>query len=57
MCPGIDPYFIAVAEATEEAILNSLVGSREGIIAADGNAVEGLPVEKVRELLQKHLVK
>lgn len=53
---SIDPYFYAVAEATEEAILNSLVGSRDGCVSTDGTKIPGLPVDKVKELLRKHLV-
>ena len=54
---SIDTYFYACAEAVEEAILNSMVGGREGTIAMSGTKIEGLPVEKVKALLEKHLVK
>lgn len=53
---SIDAFSVAATEATEEAILNSLVGSREGIIAQDGTVIDGLPVHRVQALLQKHLV-
>jgi len=53
----IDPYFIACAEATEEAILNSMVGAREGTLGMDGTKIGGLPVERVKELLERYLVK
>lgn len=53
----IDTYFYACAEAVEEAVLNSIVGGKEGTVAMDGTKVEGLPVERVRELLGQYLVK
>ncbi|KAI6829958.1 hypothetical protein KC367_g5177 [Hortaea werneckii] len=54
---SIDSYFVACKEAVEEAILNSMVGGRDGVIAMDGSEVEGLPVDQVKDLLQQHLVK
>ncbi|GAM83411.1 hypothetical protein ANO11243_013990 [Dothideomycetidae sp. 11243] len=51
---SIDAYFEAVAEATEEAILNSMVGARDGMATMDGDFVEGLPVDRVKELLSKY---
>lgn len=54
---SVDPYFFACAEAVEEAILNSMVGGREGKVGVDGTRVEGFPVEKVRQILNRHLVK
>lgn len=54
---SIDSYFVACKEAVEEAILNSMVGGRDGVVATDGSKIEGLPVEQVKNLLQKHLVK
>ncbi|MCJ1388251.1 hypothetical protein MMC18_001096 [Xylographa bjoerkii] len=51
---SINALFRATAEATEEAILNSLMGSRDGLTGR--MKVDGLPVERVRELLAKHLV-
>ena len=53
---SINGLFYGVAEATEEAILNSLVAARDGLTGYNGCRVDGLPVEKVKELLQKHLV-
>lgn len=53
----IDPFFFACAEAVEEAILNSICSGKEGTITMDGAKIEGLPVQRVRELLQQHLVK
>lgn len=50
---GLDPFFTAVADATEEAICNALAagGDMTGI---QGNTVPGLPREKVREFLAGH---
>ncbi len=53
---SINGLFYAVAEATEEAILNSMVAAREGLTGYNGTRIDGLPVEKVKELLHKHLV-
>ncbi|PNS21442.1 hypothetical protein CAC42_1221 [Sphaceloma murrayae] len=54
---SIDAYFTAAAEATEEAILNSMVGAREGMAGTDGTTVlEGLPVDRVKDLLAKYRV-
>ena len=53
---SINGLFYAVAEATEEAILNSMVGAPEGLTGYNGAHIDGLPVDKVKELLQKHLV-
>lgn len=52
---SIDALFVATAEATEEAILNSLCQGVD-LKASDGTIHKGLDVERVRELLQKHRV-
>lgn len=49
----MDTMFYAVAEATE-AILNALVGARDGLTGFEGRHVDGLPVERVRELLKEY---
>ncbi|PQE29969.1 peptidase family S58 protein [Rutstroemia sp. NJR-2017a WRK4] len=54
---SIETLFRAASEATEEAILNSILGARAGRTGYKGYKLDGLPVEKVKELLQKHLVK
>ena len=54
---SIDCFFEATVEATEEAILNSNVGARDGVVCLDGSVIEGLPVERVKQLLKQHLVK
>lgn len=53
---SIDTMFRAASLATEEAILNSLVAGREGRTGFNGVRLEGLAVERVKELLKKHLV-
>ncbi|KAK6428625.1 hypothetical protein LTR95_015229 [Oleoguttula sp. CCFEE 5521] len=54
---SIDTFLAAAGEATEEAILNSLVGGRDGVVCMDGETrIDGLPVEKVKALLDRHLV-
>lgn len=54
---SIEPFFYGCAEAVEEAILNSMVASADGTVGMDGTKIEGLPLDKVRELLDRHLVK
>jgi D-aminopeptidase len=46
----LDPFFAAVVEATEEAVLNSLLAAPT-VTGRDGHTSPGLPVEQVRELL------
>jgi D-aminopeptidase len=46
--------FEAVVEATEEAIYNSLF--KATTVTGNGRTVEALPIEKVREILQKYNV-
>jgi D-aminopeptidase len=45
----LDPFFDAVAQTTEEAILNALVAN-EGMEGRDGHFVPALPHDAVREL-------
>ena len=47
---GLDPFFAAVVEATEEAVLNSLLAAPT-VTGRDGNCSRGLPAARVRELL------
>ncbi|WP_299823090.1 P1 family peptidase [uncultured Pontibacter sp.] len=49
----ISPLFMAVIEATEEAIINSLFKA-ETTTGNDKRVVEALPVEKVLKLMKKH---
>lgn len=50
---SLDPVFQATVEATEEAIINTLVAARdmEGI---NGNTFYGLPLRRVKELMKKY---
>ncbi|MGH2856114.1 MAG: P1 family peptidase, partial [Solirubrobacteraceae bacterium] len=48
----LDPFFAAVVEATEEAVLNSLLMAPT-VTGRDGNTRQGLPADRVRELLQR----
>ncbi len=47
----LDPLFAAVVEATEEAVLNSMLAAPT-VTGRDGNTSYGLPAEQVRELLR-----
>ena len=47
----LDPFFAAAVEATEEAVLNSMLAATT-VTGRDGNTSPGLPAERVRELLK-----
>jgi len=49
---AMSPLFLAVIEATEEAVYNSLF--RAKTITGRGNTVEALPIEKTVEILRKY---
>ena len=49
----MNPLFDAVVEATEEAILNAMYAA-ETMVGRDDHKVEGLPVDRVREILKKY---
>ena len=49
---AIDGAFQAVADATEEAILNSLFRART-VVGRDGNRREAIPLDGVRERLRR----
>jgi D-aminopeptidase len=49
--PALDPFFAAVVDATEEAVLNSMLAAPT-VTGRDGNTSRALPIERVRELLQ-----
>jgi D-aminopeptidase len=53
---SMDMMFRAASEATEEAILNSIVAGRARRTGFEGRRLDGLPVEKVKEILQRYLV-
>jgi D-aminopeptidase len=50
---ALDPYFAAVVEATEEAVLNSLLQA-ETVTGRDGNTSHQLPSGRLRDLLAAH---
>lgn len=50
---GLSPLFQAVVEATEEAILNSLLKATD-TIGRGGRTVRSLPVDEVRRLLKQY---
>lgn len=50
---AFDPLFAAVAEASEEAVLNSILGCST-VVGRSGNTSLGLPVDDVLELLRQH---
>jgi D-aminopeptidase len=50
---GMDPYFAAVVEATEEAVLNSLLQA-ETVTGRDGNTSHQLPADQLCDLLAVH---
>jgi D-aminopeptidase len=49
---AMSPLFLAVVEATEEAVYNSLL--RATTISGRGHTVEALPIEKTIEILKKY---
>jgi D-aminopeptidase len=49
----ISPLFAATAEATEEAIVNAMVGAKT-MTGINGRTVVALPHEKLQELLKKY---
>ena len=51
----MDPLFRAVAEATEEAVYNSLFKAT-AIAGRDGHLSEALPIERTLEICRKHKV-
>jgi len=48
----MSPLFLAVIEATEEAVYNSLF--RATTMSGNGHTVEALPIEKTKEILRKY---
>lgn len=49
---AMSPMFLAVIEATEEAVYNSLL--RATTITGRGHTAEALPLEKTTEILRKY---
>jgi D-aminopeptidase len=52
----IDSLFYATSEATEEAILNAMCKA-ETLTGFKGRMTEELPDQRVRELLERYMVK
>lgn len=50
---AVSPLFMAAIEATEEAIVNSLLAA-ETMRGKNGRTVEALPKEKLKEILKKY---
>jgi D-aminopeptidase len=50
---AVSPLFLAVAEATEEAIVNSLFMSKD-MTGHKGAKVQGLPVQRVVDILKSY---
>jgi D-aminopeptidase len=48
----MSPLFLAVIEATEEAVYNSLF--RATTMSGHGHTVEARPIEKTTEILKKY---
>ena len=51
---AMSPLFLAVIEATEEAVYNSLF--RAVTMTGRGRTVEALPIDRTMEILRKHAV-
>ena len=49
---AMSPLFLAVIEATEEAIYNSMF--RATTMSGNGHTIEALPIDKTAEILRKH---
>ena len=49
---AISPLFVAVADATEEAIYNSLLKATD--TTANGRTIRALPIEELKGLLKKY---
>lgn len=49
---AMSPLFQAVIEATEEAIINSLL--KATTVTGNGRTIEALPIEKLKEILKKY---
>ncbi len=48
----LDPFFAAAVEATEEAVLNSMLAAPT-VTGRDGNTSTGLPADRVREIMRR----
>ena len=50
---AIDGLFRAVVEATEEAVLDSMI-CNETMVGRDGNSAIALPIDQMLQLMRKH---
>jgi L-aminopeptidase/D-esterase-like protein len=50
---AIDPVFNAVVEATEEAVIDSMV-CNQTMVGRDGNTSHALPLDQVMDLMKKY---
>jgi len=50
---SLNPVFEAAVQATEEAIVNAMVGA-ETMTGVDGHTVTALPHDRLREVLKKY---
>jgi D-aminopeptidase len=50
---AIDPIFNAVVEATEEAVIDSMV-CNQTMVGRDGNTSYALPIDQVLALMKKY---
>jgi len=48
---AMSPLFQAVIEATEEAIINSLL--KATTVTGNGRTIEALPVDRIREIMKR----
>jgi len=48
----MSPLFLAAAEASEEAILNSMFKAHT-MTGKDGHKIEALPLDKVKEIMKE----
>jgi L-aminopeptidase/D-esterase-like protein len=49
----LNPVFEAAVQATEEAIVNAMIGA-ETMTGVDGHTVSALPHDRLREVLRKY---
>ena len=49
----LSPFYQAAIEATDEAIINSLVAS-DTMVGRDGNVAPGFPLARVQDILRRH---
>jgi D-aminopeptidase len=49
---GVSPLFLAVAEATQEAVYNSMF--RATTTSGQGHTVDALPIDQTVDILRRH---